>query len=57
MMGGIWIGKKRKGGGIILVVSGIMKLFCIKFVGGIVWIMGGMMVLVRKGKEGIDEGA
>ena len=57
ILSAIWIGKKTKAAGIILLVSGIINFFSINFVAGILWIIAGIMLLVRKPKQPIDQGA
>ncbi|CAM3124334.1 DUF4064 domain-containing protein [Staphylococcus argensis] len=56
IMAAIWIGKKTKAAGIILLVCGIINIFSINFVAGVLWIIAGIMLLVRKPKQAMEHG-
>lgn len=50
VIGGILISKKAKAAGIILIIAGILSIF-INFFAMILWIIAGIMLLVRKPKR------
>ncbi|MCU5746311.1 DUF4064 domain-containing protein [Staphylococcus sp. SQ8-PEA] len=50
ILAAVWIGKKNKAAGIILIVIGALSFISPNWIAGVLWLIAGIMLLVRKPK-------